>query len=108
MGRHPLGADADPNPRFMTERLVDSDALGMGATAENLHDRYPESTKERADAYAVASQAKYAAALDAGHIGPELVPVGIPDSERGCGPATAHASPRPGHTLHGSAHCRSN
>src|SRR5690625_1095190 len=103
MGRHPLGADADPNPRFMTERLVDSDALGMGATAEKLHDRYPELVKERADAYGVASQAKYAAALDAGHIGPELVPVGVPDSERGWGLATADEPPRPGTTLDGVA-----
>src|SRR5690625_3365569 len=103
MGRHPLGAEADPNPRFMTERIVDSDALAMGATAENLHDRYPELTKERADAYGVASQAKYAAALEAGHIGPELVPIGVPDPERGWGLATADEPPRPGTTVAGVA-----
>lgn len=77
MGRHPLGDGADPNPRFLTERLVDSDALVMGATAENLHDRYPALTRERADAYGVRSQERYAAALAAGRIDADLVPVAV-------------------------------
>src|SRR5690349_14550825 len=62
MGHHPMGQGVDPNPRFVSEKLVDPSALVMGATAENLHDRYPELTKERSDAFAVASQAKVAAA----------------------------------------------
>ncbi|MGC0142476.1 MULTISPECIES: thiolase family protein [unclassified Pseudactinotalea] len=106
MGRHPLGGDADPNPRFMTERLVSSDALVMGATAENLHDRYPELTRERADAYGAASQAKYAQALADGHIGADLVPIGIPDPERGWGLATADEPPRPGTTVAAMADLR--
>src|SRR5689334_23447660 len=56
MGRHPMGEQVDPNPRIISEKLVDTSALVMGSTAENLHDRYPAITKERADAYAVASQ----------------------------------------------------
>ena len=103
MGHHPLGKDADPNPRFMTERLVASDALVMGATAENLHDHYPALTRARADAYAEASQRKYAEALAAGHIVPDLVPVGVPDPERGWGLATADEPPRPGTTVAGMA-----
>ncbi len=99
MGRHPIGADADPNPRFVAERLVGQDALVMGATAENLHDRYPALTRERADAYGVASQARYAAALAAGRIGPDLVPVATRDPARGWGLATADEPPRPGTTL---------
>src|SRR3954449_3302660 len=51
MGHHPMGQGADPNPRFVSEMIVDPSALVMGATAENLHDRYPEITKERADAF---------------------------------------------------------
>jgi acetyl-CoA acyltransferase len=47
----------------------------MGKTAENLHDRFPQLTKERCDAYAVASQDKLAAAYAAGKIQPDLVPV---------------------------------
>src|SRR4051794_37970327 len=56
MGRHPMGFNADPNPRFLAERMVSSDALVMGATAERLHDRFPAITKDRTDAYAVQSQ----------------------------------------------------
>ena len=103
MGHHPLGKDADPNPRFMTERLVASDALVMGATAENLHDAYPALTRARADAYAEASQRKYAEALAAGQITPDLVPVGVPDPDRGWGLATADEPPRPGTTVAGMA-----
>lgn len=103
MGHHPLGAGMEPNPRFVSERLVSPDALVMGATAENLHDRYPALTKERADAYGAASQAKYAAALAAGTITPDLVPVAVPDPERGWGLATADEPPRPGTTVEGMA-----
>src|SRR5213078_3015218 len=49
-------ADVDFNPRFVAERLVDTSAITMGATAENLHDRFPELTKDDADAFAVQSQ----------------------------------------------------
>src|SRR5690242_18493509 len=34
MGHHPMGADVDFNPRFVAERLVDTSAVTMGATAE--------------------------------------------------------------------------
>ncbi len=50
MGHHPMGADVDFNPRFVAERLIDQSAVTMGATAENLHDRFPALTRERADA----------------------------------------------------------
>ena len=99
MGHHPIGAGMDPNPRFIADRLVDASALNMGKTAENLHDRYPQITKARADAYAVASQAKLAAAYAAGHIQPDLVPVAIRDAELGWGLATVDEPPRPGTTL---------
>src|SRR5918912_3821015 len=51
MGRHPMGEGVDPNPRFVSEKLVEPSALVMGATAENLHDRLPEITRERVDAF---------------------------------------------------------
>src|ERR1700751_4522131 len=56
MGRHPMGEGVDPNPRFVSEKLVDDSALVMGATAENLPDRFPHITRERTDAYALNSQ----------------------------------------------------
>src|SRR5687767_13802596 len=66
MGRHPMGEGVDPNPRILSERIVNPDALVMGKTAENLHDRYPTITKQRVDEYAVRSQQKTKAAYDAG------------------------------------------
>ena len=99
MGRHPMGEGADPNPRFVSDRLVDPSALMMGSTAENLHDRYPQLTKARADAYAVASQEKYAKALANGKIEPDLVPVATRSVELGWGLASADEIARPGTTL---------
>src|SRR5215210_3914214 len=65
MGHHPMAEEVDFNPRFLTERLVDGSAVTMGATAENLHDRFPQLTKE-ADAFAVRSQQRAAAAWENG------------------------------------------
>ena len=62
MGHHPMGENVDFNPRFVSERLIDESAASMGQTAENLHDRFPAITKERADAFALASHQKAAAA----------------------------------------------
>jgi len=56
MGHHPMAEEVDFNPRFVAERLVDPSAVTMGATAENLHDRFPQITKDDADAYAMRSQ----------------------------------------------------
>ncbi|MCH9816061.1 MAG: thiolase family protein [Actinomycetia bacterium] len=99
MGRHPMGEGVDPNPRFLAEKLVDPEALLMGKTAENLHDRFPQLTKDRADAFAVASQEKTAAAYDAGKIQPMLVPVATRHAEKGYGLATVDEPPRRGTTL---------
>lgn len=105
MGHHPIGAGADPNPRFVAEKLVDQDALNMGKTAERLHDRFPELTRERADAFAVESQRKAAAAYDAGHIQKDLVPVAC-RTEEGWGLATRDEPMRPETTLEGIAGLR--
>jgi acetyl-CoA acyltransferase len=101
MGRHPMGEGVDPNPRFVSEHIVDSSALFMGMTAENLHDRFPAITKERADAYALASQQKVAAAYAAGQIQPDLVPMAVRTAELGWGWASVDEPPRPETTLEG-------
>ncbi len=106
MGHHPMGEGADPNPRFVADRLVDPSALNMGNTAENLHDKYPHLTKERADAYAVHSQDKYAAALAGGNITPDLVPVATRSVEQGWGLATGDELARPGTTMSALANLR--
>jgi acetyl-CoA acyltransferase len=99
MGHHPMGSGVDPNPRFVAEKIVDPSALVMGSTAENLHDRFPAVTKERADAYAAASQAKLAAAYEAGKVQRGLVTVATRHVERGWGLATVDEPPRPGTTV---------
>jgi acetyl-CoA acyltransferase len=99
MGHHPMGEGVDPNPRIVAEKLVDPSALVMGSTAENLHDRYPHLTKERADAFAVASQQRLAQAYADGRIQTDLVPVATRSTEKGWGLATADEPPRPGTTL---------
>ena len=104
MGRHPMGEGVDPNPRFVSEKLVDESALFMGMTAENLHDRFPHLTKERADAYSVRSQEKAAKAYANGSIQQDLVPIAVRRTnaeagETGWGLATADEPMRPGTTL---------
>ena len=77
MGHHPMGEDVDFNPRFVAERLVDPSAVTMGATAENLHDRFPQLTKEDADAFAVRSQHRAAAAWENGVMRETVVPMTV-------------------------------
>ncbi len=98
MGRHPMGFGADVNPRFLAEKLVSPDALAMGITAENLHDRFPKLTKERADRYGMRSQQKVAAAYAAGKLQPDLIPVAI-KSDAGWGLATQDEGMRPETTM---------
>ncbi|ARJ05453.1 acetyl-CoA acyltransferase [Cnuibacter physcomitrellae] len=105
MGRHPMGFGADPNPRFLAERLVGEDALVMGSTAERIHDRFPQLTKERADRYAMRSQQKAAAAYDNGKIQPDLIPVAT-RSESGWGLAVRDEVLRPETTMEGLAALR--
>ena len=99
MGNHPMGDGMDPNPRYLAEKIVDTDALQMGATAERLHDKFPHLTKERADKYALASQQKTAAAYSANKIQPDLIPVATRTVELGWGVATVDEPPRPQTTL---------
>jgi acetyl-CoA acyltransferase len=99
MGRHPMGEGVDPNPRIIAEKLVDPSALVMGSTAENLHDRYPHLTKERCDAYAAASQEKYAKAVANGKIQEHLAPMSARHAETGYALVTADEPPRPGTTV---------
>jgi len=103
MGRHPMGEGVDPNPRFLSEKLVDTSALVMGSTAENLHDRFPHISKQRCDEFAVASQEKVAKAYAEGKIQPDLTTVAVRSAEQGWGLATQDEPPRPGTTVEGLA-----
>ena len=100
MGHHPIGATADPNPRFLVDRLVSEDALIMGSTAENIHDMFPEITKEMADEYAMLSQQKTAKAYKDGKISKMIVPMTVYTPE-GWVVADSDQQPRPDTTLEG-------
>lgn len=99
MGNHPMGEGMDPNPRYLAERIVEQDALAMGATAERLHDRFPQLTKERADKYAMNSQVKTAKAYAEGKIQRDLIPTAARSAELGWTIATADEAPRPQTTM---------
>jgi len=103
MGHHPMGQGIDPNPRIGSEKLVDESALVMGATAENLHDRFPGITRDRADSYAASSQHRLADAYQHGIIQESLVTVATRSSQLGWGLASTDEPPRPGTTKEGLA-----
>ena len=103
MGNHPMGEGMDPNPRYLAERIVEQDALAMGATAERLHDRFPQLTKERADRYAMNSQMKTAKAYAEGKIQRDLIPTAARNAELGWTVATVDEAPRPQTTMEGLA-----
>jgi acetyl-CoA acyltransferase len=103
MGNHPMGELMDPNPRYLAERIVEQDALAMGATAERLHDRFPQLTKERADSYALNSQLKTAKAYADGKIQRDLIPTAARSAELGWTVATVDEAPRPQTTMEGLA-----
>ena len=103
MGNHPMGELMDPNPRYLAERIVEQDALAMGATAERLHDRFPQLTKERADRYAMNSQLKTAKAYADGKIQRDLIPTAARSAELGWTVATVDEAPRPQTSMEGLA-----
>jgi acetyl-CoA acyltransferase len=102
MGHHPMGDDVDFNPRFVAERLVDPSAVTMGATAENLHDRFPQLTKENADAFAMRSQLRAATAWQNGLMRETVVPMTV-FTDDGWRPADRDEFLRPDTTMEGLA-----
>jgi acetyl-CoA acyltransferase len=103
MGNHPIGELMDPNPRYLAEKIVDPDAMSMGATAERLHDRFPSITKERTDRYAFNSQMKTAKAYEEGLIQRDLIPTAARSEELGWTIVSADEGPRPTTTMEGLA-----
>lgn len=105
MGHHPMGATADPNPRFLTDKLVDSSAMSMGETAENLHDMFPHITKEMTDQYSLQCQKKADLAVKSGKIGQMIVPMTV-YTKGGWLVADKDEQPRPETTMEGLANLR--
>jgi acetyl-CoA acyltransferase len=98
MGHHPMGQGAEPNPRFIAEKIVDTSALNMGMTAENIHDMYPNLTRQMADEYAVYCQKKAKDALDAGYFDDIIIPMTVWTTE-GWKIADKDEQPRPEATV---------
>src|SRR5438270_6226588 len=105
MGHHPMAEEVAFNPRFVAERLVDTSAVTMGATAENLHDRFPHITKQDADAFAVRSQQRAAAAWQNGVMRKTVVPMAV-FTDDGWKAADRDEFLRPDTTLEGLANLR--
>ena len=105
MGHHPMAEEVDFNPRFVAERLVDTSAVTMGATAENLHDHFPHITKRDADAFAVRSQQRAAAAWQNGVMRETVVPMSV-FTDEGWRAADRDEFLRPDTTLEGLANLR--
>lgn len=76
MGHLPMGYMRNKHPRSEVV-MGDASAFNMGLTAENIHDRFPEFTKEMADRYAAASQKKADLAIKAGKMKDMLVPIEV-------------------------------
>ncbi len=95
MGHLPMGFMRDPHPRA-EEVMGDASAFNMGMTAENIHDRYPEFTKEMADAYAVACQDKTDVAIQAGKMKDMIIPIPVELADGTKIVADKDQQPRPG------------
>ena len=107
MGHHAMGAEVEFNPRFVSERLTDESAAVMGQTAENLHDVFPQLTREDADVYALESQRRAALAWGEpnGIMAHTVVPMSV-FGEEGWRVAARDEFLRPETTLEGLAALR--
>jgi acetyl-CoA acyltransferase len=98
MGHLPMGFMRDPHPRA-EEVMGDASAFNMGMTAENIHDRFPEFTKEMADTYALAAQQKADRAIQAGKMKEMLVPIEVEQPDGSTILADKDQQPRPETTM---------
>jgi acetyl-CoA acyltransferase len=102
MGHLPMGFMRDPHPRS-EEVMGDGSAFNMGMTAENIHDRYPEFTKEMADQYAVECQRKADEAIRAGKMKDMIIPIEVELADGTKMIADQDQQPRPGTDMEGLA-----
>lgn len=100
MGHIPMGFMRDPHPRS-EEVMGDGSAFNMGMTAENIHDRWPEFTKEMADTYAMVCQQKADRAINAGKMQDMIIPIEVQTADGEVFLADKDQQPRPQTTLEG-------
>ena len=102
MGHLPMGFMRDPHPRA-EELLGGPTAFNMGMTAENIHDRSPEFTKEMADTYALACQQKTARAISDGKMKDMIIPIEVELADGTKMVADSDQQPRPDTSMEGLA-----
>ncbi len=94
----PETADTVLGWRFVNPRFPDHWTVGLGVTAENVADDRGIG-REAQDAFALESQRKAAAAMEAGRFDAELVPVEVPRRKGDPVVVTTDEHPRPDTTL---------
>ena len=102
MGHLPMGYMRDTHPRA-EEVMGGPSALSMGMTAENIHDRFPEFTKEMADRYAVHCQQRADQAIKAGKMRDMIVSLEVELADGSRIMADTDQQPRPSTTMEGLA-----
>jgi len=100
MGHLPMGFMRDPHPRS-EEVMGGPSALNMGQTAENIHERFPEFTREMSDRYAVECQRKADEAIKAGKMKEMIIPIEVELADGAKIIADKDQQPRPGATVEG-------
>ena len=100
MGHLPMGFMRDPHPR-LEEVMGGPSAFNMGLTAENLHDRSPEFTREMADRYAERCQKNAHQAIGAGKMKEMIIPMEVTLADGTRMMADRDQPPRPTTTLEG-------
>jgi acetyl-CoA acyltransferase len=98
MGHLPMGFMRDNHPKY-EEVMGDASAFNMGKTAENIHDRFPEFTREMADVYAAASQKKANQAIQSGKMKDMIIPIDVQMADGTRLTADKDQQPRPGTTV---------
>ena len=102
LGHLPMGFMRDPHPRS-EEFLGGPSAFNMGMTAENIHDRFPEFTREMSDRFAFESQQKAARAIADGKMKEMIIPVEVEHLDGSRSIADTDQQPRPETTMEGLA-----
>jgi acetyl-CoA acyltransferase len=100
MGHLPMGFMRDPHPR-LEEVMGGPSAFNMGLTAENIHDRFPEFTREMADQYALNCQQKADKAIRGGKMKDMIIPMEVTLADGMRMMAEQDQPPRPTTTLEG-------
>jgi acetyl-CoA acyltransferase len=94
MGHVPMGFMRDPHPR-LEEVMGGPSAFNMGMTAENIHDRFPEFTREMADRYAFSCQQKANRAIRGGKMKSMIIPIEVERSDGAREAVDRDQQPRP-------------